>query len=461
MFNSSSPIQAFAFLLTLLSSSYLPAADKPPEILTRSIKVVDPQGQPVAGAFANAWLINEKFFWPTQIVPNKEVKTGQDGIAQLQYPKDASLSTKDLPVESIKLTVSHADFLSVDVVVPVATAQDKPFEIQLKPGVSVTISAVDEGGRPLTEPFAVMTTAMNTAPRWHRPAPDIAQGSSMSNGNHQLMLVQPNKDGQDRFSSVMTYRFNLAKEPKVVMEEIELLPGISVKGKLQAEVPRPVKNGHVIAVCIPLPAGDSWDEKVPSLLYYHSANLREDGTFEFTSLPTTGTIQLISLCDGWVGLQDKSTPFIVGETFEVDDKPLDVELKMERTFDAKIRVVDQSMQPIEGITVACSPNQMFKKGGSTWLGERFDSLPQLRSQLGDEPWTAPNNMQNAFQAESDKQGRLVIRNLPRNRYSARFVAWASPKAGVKIEALSDGVAGKLPDKDQNEVEFDITVKVLK
>ena len=461
MSHSSSLIRVVAWLLALLASGQLPAADKPPEILTRSIKVVDQQGRPVVGAFANAWLINEQYFWPTKIVPNKEVKTGQDGIAQLQYPKDASLGIKELPVESIKLTVSHADFLSQDVVVPVSKAQDKPFEIQLKPGVSVTISAVDEDGRPLTEPFAVMTTAMKTAPRWHRSAPDKAHGSSMSNGNHQIMLVQPHKDGQDRFSSVMTYQFNLAKEPKVVMEEIELLPGISVKGKLQAEVPRPVKNGHVIAVCIPLPAGDSWDEKVPSLIYYHSANLREDGTFEFTSLPTTGTIQLICVCDGWVGLQDKSTPFIVGETFDVDEKPLDVELKMDRTFDAKIRVVDQAMQPVEGITVACSPNQMFKKGGSTWLGERFDSLPQLRNQLVDEPWTAPNDMENSFQAISDKQGQLVIRNLPRNRYSARFVAWASPSAGVKIEALPDGAAGKLPDKDQNEVEIDIEVKVLK
>ncbi len=453
--------KTIAILLMTLVVPTLLADERPVEVLTRSIKIIDEQGQPVAGAVADAWLINEEYFWPSSILPRELAKSDKDGVAQLRYPKNASRGLGDLIVESLKITVSHPDFLSSDVVVPVAGEQGKPFEIKLAHGVSLKLSAVDEQGKPVSEPFAVMATRMPESQRWQRNAPHQVQTRSIKSGNHQLMLVQPGKDGRDKFSSILNYHFNKAKEPEVVMEDIELLPGIAVRGKLSAEVPRPVKNGHVIAVHLPLPAGDSWDDNLPSLIYYSSTELREDGTFEFLSMPQTGSVQLITVCDGWVGLQDKARPFVVGETFDVDEADLDVELKMERTFDAKIRIVSEAGEPVEGVTVACSPNQLFQKGGATWLGERFDSMPTLKNQLTEQFDSLRQDSDNPFQAASDRQGRLVIRNLPRNRLSSRYSVWAPPTAPVRIETLEESVTGKLPMKDQNEVEFEIRVKVLK
>jgi hypothetical protein len=209
-----------------------------------------------------------------------------------------------------------------------------------------------------------------------------------------------------------------------------------------------------------MPANDSWDDKLPSLLYYDSTEIDQDGKFHFRSLPSTGTLQLIAICDGWVGQQETDSPFIVGETFEVDGNLSDVELEMQRTFDAKIRVIDEKGKPQAGVTIACSPNQRFKKGGSTWLGKRHDSLSSLRSQLMAEPSAAKVVDHNLYSGVTDNQGRLTIRNLPRGRWSTSFDAWTEPESKLKID-VNENLEGKLPPEGQFEVEFDLKVQIKK
>ena len=136
----------------------------------------------------------------------------------------------------------------------------------------------------------------------------------------------------------------------------------------------------MIAAQAPLPAGDSWDEQLPSLIYMDWTNVNEDGTFVFASMPQTGTLQLLAICDDWVGVQGKA-PFVTGENFEVEDQPLDVELKMEPTFTAKIKIVDKTRTPIAGVSCQCSPNQLWLKGGSTILGSRHRSSEIATAQL--------------------------------------------------------------------------------
>ncbi|MFO0943954.1 MAG: hypothetical protein U0930_24725 [Pirellulales bacterium] len=150
----------------------------------------------------------------------------------------------------------------------------------------------------------------------------------------------------------------------------------------------------------------------------------------------------------------------MGETFEVDGILSDVELKMQRTYDAKIRVINEKGKPLAGVTVACSPNQRFNKGGSTWLGERFDSLPSLRSQLMAEPSAGKGVDHNRYSGVTDNQGRLTIRNLPRLRWSTSFDAWTEPNSKIKID-VNENLEGKLPSEGQFEVEFDLKVQIKK
>lgn len=446
-----------ALLLGILTAEVF--AQQQVEILTREVRVVDENGKPVADAYVDCWLINEKYFWPSKLVPRVPVKSDKEGIAKFSYPKDFSL-LESTTIESVKLSVSHADFTRKDVIVPVPGKDGKPFEIALEAGTSLTIHAIDEDGKPVKQPYAVMLTKMGTVSRWNRPSPDVVNSRGLSDGLHQIMLVQPAANGQHLFSDVQVQMFSKATKPSIELKDIELLPGAVVTGALAADVPRPIRNGYVISVSVPLPSNDSWDEKLPSLLYYDSVDINQDGSFKFPSLPSTGTLQLIAVCDGWVGEQDKETPFIVGETFEIDGDLKDIELKMQRTFDAKIRVVDNKGKPLAGVTVACSPNQLFKKGGSTWLGERFDSMQGLRSQLMSEPSAAKSLDNNRFSGVSDEEGRLTIRNLPRGRWSTRFTAWTEPESKLRIDVNED-LQGQLPPEGQFDVEFDLKIEIKK
>ena len=135
-------------------------------------------------------------------------------------------------------------------------------------------------------------------------------------------------------------------------------------------------------------------------------------------------VQLIALTDGWVGLQEGSR--IVGETFDVTNDTLNVDLAMMRTFDANIRVVDKEGKPMGGVTVACSPNQLCLKGGSSHLGQKRDSIPGLIDQIRNE--IDSNIMEPpSFEGVSDRDGRLTIRNLPRNTMSSRFEIWQASR----------------------------------
>ena len=428
------------------------------EFPTRQIRVVDPKGTPISGAIVDAFQINERYSWPTHILKSEYASTDVQGFAAMRYPKYASYAIEQIAVESITVRVSHSDFCTWRGVVPIAAENGKPYDIALSPGVELKLSAVDEKGDPVTEPFAVMQTRTSGASRWKRPAPDKAQCRSIENGNHQIMLVQLRADDRNWFSEVLTYRFDRNQEPEVAMEDIEMRPGIAIRGQLGANVPRPIKNGRVIASHVPLPAGSNWDIKLPSLIYYRTIQIDASGAFQFNSMPRTGTVQLIASCDGWTGSYDDKSRYVVGDSFEVDDKDLSVELKMQPTFDAKIRILDKQGAPVSDATLACSPNIQYSSGGASRMGGRPDSTPALKSQFSILPMVVPGNYPDDFQGVTNKDGEVSFRNLPRIRRSSLFSIWSSDKNAKKIvSAGQDEIEVKLPEPNENSVEFEAVV----
>ena len=455
-------------LLTILSAmlaffgqatTHAAAENPSTKMLTRAIRVIDDEGQPVPDAMVDGGLINDQYFWP-QGVERKPTKTDSKGMATLHYPEIADYSVVEVLVESVKISVYHSKFCSEQAVVPVGQGLDSPFEVKLTPGISLTLNAVDAMGKPVTEPFAVVMTGSYFISRWNRPTPAQAISSGFKSGNQQLMLFQPKPDGRHLFSDVLSFHFDRDKQPAVVVDEVELQPGMQIKGRLDGRVPRPVTNGFVLAAHAPLPLGNTYSDEVPSLIYYSVADIKADGTFGFPSMPTTGTVQLIGLCDQWVGLSEEKSPFIVGQSFDVEEDRLPFVLDMQRTFDAKIRVVDQAGQPVAGIGLLCTPNQLYKKGGSTILGMRRDSAAILACQIRDEydPAIFAFDIKR-FQGISDSQGKMVIRNLPNSRWSKSFECWSPKTSKVKIKG-NESVEGKLPDENEFEVQFDVKVEVI-
>ncbi len=60
---------------------------------------------------------------------------------------------------------------------------------------------------------------------------------------------------------------------------------------------------------------DILDDKVPSLLWWDRVPLETDGSFVFSSLPRSGKVHLIAVCDGWVSRSNDQS--VVGEEFDL------------------------------------------------------------------------------------------------------------------------------------------------
>lgn len=441
------------FVLIFASQSLAQSEKPDTKWLTLRIRIVDEQGNPVTGAEAKFWLFNEKFSLSLDGL-KQGATSNQEGLCDLPYPELSGFT-----IESATASITHPDFCTARPVVPVDAKADKPFEVKLKRGIKLTVSAVDEQGEPTKTPFGILISGSGSPSLWNRPEPQLAICSSLTSGNRQIMLVQQTDDGRRLFSDVLTQQFNQEKEPEVRLDDIELRPGISIKGKLDSKVPRPVKNGFVGACQAPLPAGDAWDEALPSVMYHDWVEVQEDGSFEFPSMPDLGTIQLIGVCDGWVGVQEGSR--VVGEQFEVESDLLELTLAMQPTFDVKFKVLDKEGKPVAGATAICSPNQVWFKGGSTILGARFRSAELLTSELKskssskktDSSEAGTHNIQNSvekFRAVSDQDGNMTLSNLPREPGGQQIMIFHENGASLEKDV-------ELPAEGENQVDVEVVL----
>ena len=87
-------------------------------------------------------------------------------------------------------------------------------------------------------------------------------------------------------------------------------------------------------------------------------------------------------------------------------------LKMQRTADCEVTVVDDVGQPIADATVSLWPNQIWFHRGSNILGTGHDSLKalQIEMQTGEAPkWQLGDKR---FEAKTNARGMALIKNLP-------------------------------------------------
>jgi hypothetical protein len=431
------------------------SAQQDTQLLTQPIRIVDEQGKPVQGAEARTGPINERYFFSIKGL-NQIVTSDQDGLCEIPYPE-----MPNFPVESVTASVSHPDFCAAQSVVPIDPESDQPHEIRLKRGIKLTLSAINEDGEPTKSAFGILISG-EAVKNWHRPEPHLAICNSLTSGNRQIMLLQQTGDGKRLFSDVLTQQFNQEKEPQVTLEDIELRPGVSIRGKLDENVTRPIKNGVVIACQAPLPAGNAWDEALPSLLYHDWVEIREDGTFEFPFMPDGGTIQLLGICDGWTGASDGSR--VVGELFELSSNPADIELKMVPTFSVNIKVVDKQGKPVEDAQCVYSPNQGWYKSGSTLLGAKQRTAEYVLGRLKqfseskelDSTSFVFEDASRSFRGSSDNDGNITLQNMPRNRGSQRIMI-SAPKPGLSEEFISHEERIELPADGENQVDVEVVL----
>ncbi|MEZ6074220.1 MAG: hypothetical protein R3C56_00685 [Pirellulaceae bacterium] len=195
------------------------------------------------------------------------------------------------------------------------------------------------------------------------------------------MLVAPQNDGPTLFSGLLPLRVRPSQA--VRLRNVLLTPGTVVHGQLSGDVPRPVRNGHVITTTAPKPAGDSYAEQDPSLTWHNKAPIDEDGTFTLPSIPHSGKIQIIAVCDGFVckTTMPDAGPFVMGQLFDVSAGEMSVTVDMEPTASVEITIHRPDGGLLESGKVSASPNQKYYLGGSTMIGSGYNSLDTIERQM--------------------------------------------------------------------------------
>jgi hypothetical protein len=196
----------------------------------------------------------------------------------------------------------------------------------------------------------------------------------------------------------------------LVPQTIVLQRGVDLTGKLSANVPRPVKNGHIQGL---VTAHGPENER---LCWMVSAPVSADGAFRLDSLPPDKHLQIVASCDGWVsrfqtddeaereagyqrrkhdGQNMPAGGMVMARWHRMTpDQPL--EIPMERTGSFEILAVDTDNRPLAGVEFHCLPHQSFRYWGSTNLTGTGSTIDSVRAANGDgtrptRPFVAPSD----------------------------------------------------------------------
>jgi hypothetical protein len=173
-------------------------------------------------------------------------------------------------------------------------------------------------------------------------------------------------------------------------------------------VPRPVKNGRVIAHvwpkdCVPADSPPQW---------HAWATVRDDGSFEINGLPQ-GDLEVLALCDGYVSTNGPGKfKMRYPQKHVVETNDLAITIGMEKTARLEVRVVDKQGKPVKGATVSAWPNARYGEWAAVQLaGDCYNMSDLMISKPGKEipSWLRPVP---DFVGTSDENGLAVIPNLP-------------------------------------------------
>ena len=378
----------------------------------------DERGEPISGAEVMPYAMRMREqqghgFWDRKVYgPPKRAQSNKQGEAVIQYPSHVRDEPNILTTSLVTFVVKHAEFVTKTVNFNLGPEKA---EVTLQEGCEAEISAVDSDRKPI-ENFGVLMAGPYAPEFWIAGEGGTRRSGAIREGTWQTMLVKQQKDGPTLFSSVVPLQ--VRPDQRVRFQNFSMRSGTKVHGVLSDNVPRPVK-GYVVATSVPLPAGDSWSEKDPSLAWHDWVEVRQDGSFEFESLPRSGTLQLIAICEGWLSTTISDDPaagnLVVGQVFEIDGDEHSVVVEMEPTGTLEVSLVTEDEKPITGGQVSSWPNQHYLKGGNTLLGQRFRSALQIQNQLApiEKRIDHPDlDMQFPFIQDVGPDGTATLKGLP-------------------------------------------------
>jgi protocatechuate 3,4-dioxygenase beta subunit len=360
---------------------------------TVAVKVIDEEGSPVEGATVVAEGYSLKSPPGTSISrgmsvspPRKRV-TNRLGVAAMSNPQNPKLGDRE--IETVSLVVRHPDFCTAHSRIPIA---GEALPVVLKRGATVKMT-----GLSLENVYAqVLSPESGTEvdpDTWTHEEGGGVVNRLIPPGRHYLRLVS----FPERFSEVvkLNVRSGDAREFR-----LDLKPGISFTGNLDASVPRPVLNGRVDANVLTL--AEDADEPMQ---WHVWTEVRPDGSFAFEALPG-GKVEITLLCDGFVS---KS-----GGTPQAFNQGAPVVVAMEPAASLRLKVTDDDGKPLAGARATMYPNVTWAgrysglfAGGQLSTAEilRLDSETRRERQLG-------GGQGLRFHSTTDESGEAIITNPP-------------------------------------------------
>lgn len=425
------------------------------------VRVLDEAGVPVAGAvvfpeglrtkpgpYVSGW-----YGWRTETnggVPNSPVTTDEEGYARVPYPKYVF---ERIETGTLCLSVNHPDFVPDQPERIVATAPPagapwqiranallnqirrksliaRPDPIVLKKGAVLVVrvrNAAERGSRVFAQVSGVAAHITNF---WIHAEPGVIVTRRLAAGPRTVRAVQVDSDGLAWFSDAESFTAVAGQTNEV---PVDLKRGATVSGQLDSTVPRPVKNGRVVAHV--WPQGCRPQDSPPQ--WHAWAALSEDGTFSIRGLPE-GDLEIVALCEGFVstnGPGQFQTRYPQKHLLGTND--LAITIGMEPTARLEVQVADDKGKPLKDVRVVTWPNVRYGEWSSVILmndcynsKDRLLSEPAVRS-----PWGA--EVQD-FQGMSDSSGLAVLRNIPAtvNGLSVDHPRFSLPAVGTARDGKS-------------------------
>jgi|GEM_PF-5460479 len=250
-----------------------------------TVRVLNLDGKPVDGtSFRIVWWRDDEGDYDYSTAEPTQ-STDQDGKVTLAVPYGAERASFRAEAPNF---ASIGDELSLS---------GEPI-VRLQPGRIIKVLAVGLDGEPVKEAVPMLENSRT----WPREFKADTQQTGLfvspvvSVERRWLRVVGSGKDGKLLFSELIdiTNPTKVNKNGEIV---IQLSPGIRLTGRLDDSVPRPIRNG-----CVELYIQESEGHRLVSgkgWSWQDTAAVKEDGTFEFPSLPSGGHVQLFALVDGY------------------------------------------------------------------------------------------------------------------------------------------------------------------
>jgi hypothetical protein len=402
------------------------------------VMVQDEKGQPVAGARISVAAFRSKeesgvtFALPDTFpdLAGKQVTADASGVAEIECSATSkqgrTLTELQLIVMGDGVVGNFAAFAKANVI----------STFILKRAGTIVAQIMWQGKTVEGEGVHLLTSkaGSDADAGFTRQADGTYVNRSLRLGPVLVQAAWKTPDGSLVFSDAMPVTVT---DGSIVNCTLNLKPGQRLQGRLDAKVPRPVKDARIGACVLHVVQGQNGkiSESGARIVWLDRTEVREDGSFEFASLPP-GPVHVVVLGDGWISTHRQDAWGIVRPLPLTMPLTGEVVIPMEHTATCEVVVQSSKGEPIQGASVFVSPNLNWDGTGNGLLDLYLPTLQEtLSKSLNSKERPSPYQTWRSHHAVTDATGKATLTNLPGGQHYVQVYpkAW---KAGSVTQPIA-------------------------